>query len=302
MNWWRNRHYFLPIGLGLLGFLLLIRVLLADAFILVPEDVDVIILVTLLGITLITAIHTIVRISMNHLRLRSVRHARRETVAEHSRFLRRLDHELKNPLTALRAGLKTLLLTKLDEQQRQIVATMETETLRLSRLVSDLRKLAELETQPLNLQPINVATFVMSILQVESARADAAQRTLKSNITGGEYMWVMDEDLLALAIYNLLDNAFKYSRPGDTICLNVKAQEELTLQVADTGMGIERNALPQIGEELYRAPQTEKIPGSGTGLALVRAIVERHNGLVSIESEPGRGTTVTLRLPATSQY
>lgn len=60
---------------------------------------------------------------------------------------------------------------------------METETLRLSRLVSDLRKLAELETQPLNLQPINIATFVMSILQVESARADAAQQTLKSNIT-----------------------------------------------------------------------------------------------------------------------
>src|SRR5687767_11631653 len=126
MNWLRNGRYLLPLTLGLLGLLLLARVLLADTFVLVPEDADVIVLVALLSVVMIVAIHTIVRISMNYLRLRSVQKVRRETLAEHRRFLSRLDHELKNPLTALRAGLQTLVLTSLDEQQRQLVATMET--------------------------------------------------------------------------------------------------------------------------------------------------------------------------------
>ncbi|MBX3013559.1 MAG: HAMP domain-containing histidine kinase [Caldilineaceae bacterium] len=301
MKWLRNKPYWLPVTLGLLGLFLLARVLLADAFILVPEDADVIILVALLAIALIAAIHTIVRISMNHLRGRSIRHARQETLAEHSRFLRRLDHELKNPLTALRTGLRTLVLTNLHEQQQQIVDAMETETLRLSRLVTDLRKLAELETEPLNLQPVNLATFAMTIIQMERERFEAGQRTLQSYLYGGQPAWLIDEDLLALAIHNLLDNAFKYSQPGDRIELRVNVQQELIIQVVDTGMGIEQSALAHVGEELYRAPQLEKIPGSGIGVALVRAIVERHQGAVTIESELGKGTIVTLHLPYVSQ-
>jgi two-component system OmpR family sensor kinase len=300
MNWLRKSRYLLPISLGVLGLLLLARVLLATTFVLVPEDFDVIVLVVLLSITMIIAIHTIVRISMNHLRLRSVRQVRRETLAEHRRFLSRLDHELKNPLTALRAGLKALALTSLDEQQRQIVETMETETLRLSGLVSDLRKLADLETEPLNLQPVSLRDFVANVLQLERERFDSGQRILTSNVDIAQDTWVVDEDLLALAAHNLLDNAYKYSRPGDNVRLEVKARQELLLRVSDSGTGISPAALPHIWEELYRGRQQEKIPGSGTGLALVKAIVERHGGEVSIESEVEQGTIVTLRLPAMS--
>jgi two-component system OmpR family sensor kinase len=301
-------RYLLPLTLGVLGLLLLVRVLLADTFVLVPEDVDVIVLVALLSITMIIAIHTIVRISMNHLRLRSVQQMRRQTLAEHRRFLSRLDHELKNPLTTLRTGLKTLVLTPLDEQQRQLVETMETETLRLSRLVSDLRKLAELETEPLNLQPVSINTFVANVLQLERERFETGQRILTSRVDIKQETWLVDEDLLALAIHNLLDNAYKYSRPGDHVQFEVEAEDELLLRVTDTGIGIPRDALPHIWEELYRGRQMEKIPGSGTGLALVKAIVERHEGEVSIKSEQQEtqqhesvhGTSVTLRLPALS--
>lgn len=302
MNWLRNSRYLLPLTLLILGLLLLARVLLADTFVLVPEDIDVIVLVTLLSITMIVAIHTIVRISMGHLRWRSVQQVRRETLAEHRRFLSRLDHELKNPLTALRAGLKTLDLTPLDAQQRQLVETMETETLRLSRLVSDLRKLAELETEPLNLQPVILHTLINNVLHLERERFDAGQRVLTSRVEGSEAVWMVDEDLLALALHNLLDNAYKYSRPGDRVQIEVEADQELTIRVMDTGIGIPADALPHIWEELYRGQQQAKIPGSGTGLALVRAIVERHEGEVSITSEQASkqpsGTTVTLRLPA----
>jgi two-component system OmpR family sensor kinase len=300
MKWLRNSRYLLPFALGVLGLLLLARVLLADTFVLVPEDVDVIALVVLLSVTMILAIHTIVRISMNHLRVRSVQQVRRETLAEHRRFLSRLDHELKNPLTALHAGLKSLVLTSLDEQQRQIVETMETETLRLSGLVSDLRKLAELETEPLNLQPVSLRDFVANVLQLQRERFEEGRRILTSHVEVVQDTWLVDEDLLALAVHNLLDNAYKYTRPGDDVRLEVKAQQELLLRVSDTGIGISQDALPHVWEELYRGRQREKIAGSGTGLALVKAIVERHEGEVRIESEVEQGTTVTLRLPALS--
>lgn len=300
MNWSRVRRYGLPITLGILGLLLLARVLLAGTFIFVPEDADVIVLVALSSATMVIAVHTIVRISMNHLRLRSVQQVRHETFAEHRRFLSRLDHELKNPLTTLRAGLKTLGLTALDGQQRQLVETMEAETLRLSRLVGELRKLAELEVDPLNLQPVSLEEFVANVLQWERERFEAGQRTLASHIDAAEPTWMMDEDLLALAVHNLLDNAYKYTRAGDHVQVDVAAGQELTLRISDSGLGIPASALPHVWEELYQGHQTEKIPGSGIGLALVKRIIERHDGAVEIESEVGQGTIVTLRLPPLS--
>lgn len=297
MRWLRVSRYLLPIALGLLGIILLARVLLAETFILVPEDIDVIVMVGILGITMILAIHTIVRISMNHLRVRSVQQVRRETLSEHRRFLSRLDHELKNPLMALRAGLRTMELTPLDPQQTQLVATMETETLRLSRLVNDLRKLAELETETLNLQPVRLHTFVANVLQLEQERFETGRRTLTSHINATQESWVVDEDLLALAVHNLFDNAYKYSRPSDKIRLEVEADDELQIRLSDTGVGIPAESLSHVWEELYRGEQIQQIPGSGTGLALVKAIIERHGGEVNIESEVGRGTIVTLRIP-----
>ena len=297
----KYKRYLLPITLGVLGLLLLVRVFSSATLILVPEDIDVVVLVSLLGVAIIAAIHTIVRISMQYLRWLSVQRVRQETLTEHSHFLRRLDHELKNPLTTLRAGLSTLSLTNLDGQQQQIVVTMETETLRLSRLITDLRKLAELETQPLNLQAINLEAFFLNIVQAEHDRFETSGRKLASHIDAAPATWVADEDLLALAVHNLLDNAFKYTQSGDVIRLKVMAQHELCIQVTDTGIGIPSNALPYIWNELYRVERTQKISGSGIGLALVKAIVERHNGAAIITSEPGQGTTVSICFPPASQ-
>ncbi len=296
----RAWRYLLPILLGILGLLLLARILLADQLVLVPEDVDVVALVALLGLAMVAAIHTLVRVSMGYLRMLSVQRTRREMLAEHARFLRRLDHELKNPLTTLRTGIKTLSLTDLDRQQQQLVETMETETVRLSRLVIDLRKLAELETQPLNLQPVALESFVANLVGVEQERFEAGERTLMSQVQAARPTWLVDEDLLALAVHNLLDNAFKYTQPGDTVHLDVSAQQELVIRVIDTGIGLPAHALPHVWEELYRAEGAETVPGSGIGLALVKAIVERHAGTVAIESQTGEGTAISLRLPLIS--
>jgi two-component system OmpR family sensor kinase len=136
-------------------------------------------------------------------------------------------------------------------------------------------------------------------LAQEQPQADARQLAL----TLPQAPWPVpdvlgDWDLLFLAAYNLLDNALKFTRPGDTV--EVRAFEDgasAVIEVADTGPGISEEELPRVWEELYRGRGARGIPGSGLGLALVRAIVERHGGRVTMRSRAGRGTVVTMRLP-----
>lgn len=291
------RRYWLPLTLAGLSLLLLLRVFLLEGLVLFPENVDIVVLVFLISAAMILAIHSLVRLSMNYLRLRSVQKVRQETLAEHTRFLRRLDHELKNPLTTIHAGLKTLALTNPDPKQQQIIDTLETQTQRLSRLVADLRKLAELETQPLNLLPIDLEAFAAELLQVERERFEAAGRTFLSQVSGDPATWIADEDLLALAVHNLFENAMKYTQPGDTIRFTMLADQELKIEVSDTGAGIPAEVLPHIWEELYRADSSAEVEGSGIGLALVKSIIERHQGSVSVRSQLHAGTTFTLTIP-----
>jgi signal transduction histidine kinase len=107
-----------------------------------------------------------------------------------------------------------------------------------------------------------------------------------------------DPDLLLLAIHNLLDNAVKFTSPGDTI--EVRATDDggdIVIEVADTGPGIPEQEIERVWEELYRGDQALRVPGSGLGLPMVRAIIERHGGNVSLRSRPGQGTLFSLRLP-----
>ena len=107
-----------------------------------------------------------------------------------------------------------------------------------------------------------------------------------------------DRDLIFLALHNLVDNALKFSRPEDTI--EIRAFEDgrsVVVQVADTGPGVREQDLPHLGEELYRGADASSVDGSGLGLALVHAIVARHQGSVAIRSRVEQGTVVTLRFP-----
>jgi two-component system OmpR family sensor kinase len=104
--------------------------------------------------------------------------------------------------------------------------------------------------------------------------------------------------LLSLALLNLVDNAMKYTAPGDRI--EVRARESagwVVVEVADTGPGISPADLDHIWEELYRGADSRSVPGSGLGLALVRAVVERHGGSVDTETRLGSGTVMRVQLP-----
>jgi two-component system OmpR family sensor kinase len=109
---------------------------------------------------------------------------------------------------------------------------------------------------------------------------------------------LIDRDLLFLALYNLLDNALKFTHPGDTV--EVRAFDDgntVVIEVADTGPGIPEDEIPRVWEELYRGREARGVPGSGLGLALVRAVIERHGGQVTMRSRVGQGTVVRVTLP-----
>ena len=223
--------------------------------------------------------------------------AQLEAVRDRRRFLQRLDHELKNPLTAIRAGLALMP----SNGETAALSTVEAQVRRMSRLTADLRKLAELESRPLERGTVDLSSVLSQVFELAQERPEAADRRL--TLTLPQAPWPLpfipgDFDLLVLVFHNLVDNAMKFSRPGDT--LEVRAFEDGAsdvVEVADTGPGIPDDELPHVWEELYRGSSGRGVPGSGLGLALARAIILRHGGQVALRSRAGQGTVVTVRLP-----
>ena len=107
-----------------------------------------------------------------------------------------------------------------------------------------------------------------------------------------------DEDLIQLSIRNLLENSLKYTQPDDTITLRAyENNQHVIIEVSDSGIGIPEEELEHIWDDLYRAKNSRGIPGSGLGLSMVRTIINRHKGEVSVRSQNGKGTEFTLQLP-----
>ncbi len=224
-----------------------------------------------------------------------------QSADDRRRFLRRLDHELKNPLTAILAGLANLATFAPADPQAETLGSVETQVRRLSRLVADLRKLSELETRELERAPIDLNNLLEDAFAIAQDHPGATERQLSISIPRAPWPLPVisgDRDLLFLAVHNLLDNALKFTRRGDTV--EMRAFEDganVVVEVADTGPGIPDAELPHVWEELYRGEGARGVPGSGLGLALVRAIILRHGCRIDLRSRPGQGTVVTIRLP-----
>lgn len=225
-----------------------------------------------------------------------------QAAQDRRQFLQRLDHELKNPLTAVLAGLANLEVSDGSATQSDTLDSVRAQVRRLSRLVSDLRKLSDLETRPLERAPVDVGNLLEQAYEVSQSHPEAVKRQITLTIPQAPWPLPMvkgDHDLLFLAVHNLLDNALKFSQPGDTI--ELRAFEDgstVVIEVADTGLGIPPGEVPHVWEELYRGQMARGISGSGLGLALTRSIVTRHGGKVNLRSRAHQGTVFTIRLPA----
>jgi two-component system OmpR family sensor kinase len=216
-------------------------------------------------------------------------------------LLSRLDHELKNPLTAMRAALANVSATATGSDQDTALRSIEAQVLRLSRLTADLRKIADVEGADVDRRPVDVGALLEEAMEIAREQPAAAQRSLGLDLPRAPWPLPQvrgDWELLSLALLNLVDNAMKYTAPGDRI--EVRARESggmVVVEVADTGPGIGPEDLGHIWEELYRSPDARTVPGSGLGLALVRAVVERHGGSVDAETRVGHGTVMRVQLP-----
>jgi len=233
----------------------------------------------------------------------AVRQAAAEATRDRLRFLMRLDHELKNPLTAMRAGLANIdqAGAAADYGRSAALVSVSAQADRITRLVSDLRKLADLETLQIETAPVDLPGLLYEVAEAAAEIPGARERVLRLSVPRAP--WPLphiegDRDLLFIAIQNLISNAVKFSVPGDTV--EVRASEDddgLLLEVADTGAGIPADEIGQVWQELARGRAARSLPGTGIGLALVRVIVTRHGGRVAIRSREGQGTVVSIRLP-----
>ncbi|MGV8885389.1 MAG: sensor histidine kinase [Microbacteriaceae bacterium] len=232
-------------------------------------------------------------------RLRAIRAAHQagsdEQRENQARFLSRLDHELKNPLTAIRAGVSNL------DSQSAVVVSIDAQVMRLSRLITDLRKLAELRSVELEFASVDLAQLAAEVRDAVIDSPDTSDREIGLGFPRAPRPLPTvrgDYDLLFLALYNLVANAVKYSAPGETI--EVRGSEGdgwVTVEVADTGRGIPSDEQNTVWEELSRGREARDVSGSGLGLPFVKAIVERHGGTVQLQSRAREGTLVRVSLP-----
>jgi two-component system OmpR family sensor kinase len=238
-------------------------------------------------------------------RIERLRRAEQETeAAARRRFFQRLDHELKNPLTVIRLGLTNL------QQQPALandpsLARIGQQTQRLQKLVKDLRALGELEERGIENTPVPLAEVLSEAVELAHSAPDRADRVVDVSVQ--QVPWPLppvlgDRDLLVVLFSNLLDNAFKFTRPGGRV--EVRATEDSRLaviEVADNGLGIPAADLDHIYEELYRADNARETPGSGLGLALAQRIVVLHHGTIAVRSRQDQGSVVTVRLPLAAE-
>ncbi|GAB4212279.1 MAG: hypothetical protein OHK0022_47920 [Roseiflexaceae bacterium] len=223
-----------------------------------------------------------------------------ESVRAQQRFVADASHELRAPLTAIQANLE-LLRRRGDlpaTEQDELLGEVEREAGRLTRLVADLLALARADAgASIRRAPVDLDAVVLETFQTARPLAQGQRLSLEPfeplQVAG-------DADRLRQLVLILLDNALKYTPVGGSVVLGLCEQEgQASIVVRDTGMGIAAADLPLVFERFYRAdPVRSRNPsGTGLGLSIARWIVTQHGGTIALESAPGQGTTVTVRLP-----
>jgi len=214
-------------------------------------------------------------------------------------FLADASHELRGPLMVIRGNLDLLKLDLPDAERRESLREATEVVERMSRLASDLLFLAETDA-PDTVERRPVVLHELAAEVWERARAvDAGSHELAFAQT--EPVTVLgDRDRLAQMLWNLVENALRYTPDGGRVSLALRSNGRVAdVTVADTGIGIPTEHLPRIFERFYRVDRarSREHGGAGLGLAIVRQTAELHGGQVHVRSDPGGGTTFTVSLP-----
>lgn len=228
------------------------------------------------------------------------RSLQRRTETVRRDFVANISHELKTPIGALGLLAETIRDEAEAEVARRLAERMITEAERAGTTVDDLLELSRIEfgdeAEP---ERVRVSAVVGEAVNRISAAADQAGIGLRVEVPP-DLRVVGDRRQLVSAMYNLLDNAVKYSTEGTEVTVSGRQEgEDVLLEVADQGIGIPRRDLDRIFERFYRVDRarSRRTGGTGLGLAIVRHVASNHGGEVTVESTEGVGSTFTLRLP-----
>ena len=209
-------------------------------------------------------------------------------------------HELRTPLMGIQATTEAIIDGVFEPDDERLNA-INSETMRLKRLVEALLNLSRLESgaEPFNEERIDLVELMHSLVMSHEALLEAAELTLvfeadDSVIVDG------DPDMLRQATANLISNAVRYNKPGGTVTLSVHARGDMAaIAVSDTGIGIAEEDQERVFSRFWRADagRNRASGGLGVGLAVVKELVDYHNGRIEVESEVGVGTTFTILIP-----
>lgn len=222
--------------------------------------------------------------------------------AEQKTFISQITHELKSPLASIQLHLETIRLRRPPaEMMERFVDTMLADTERLNNLISNFLMAAKLEqrTRENRLSRIDLSSFVRNC--VDDFRKNLQDDSPLSVEIEPEIYAEIDAEEIQMAIRNLLENAFLYSAAAPEVRVTLcHSGKNCILTVRDNGRGIDRKEMDNIFRMFYRVRLSgETIKGTGLGLYIVKSVVRRHNGKVSVASDgPGKGTVFTITLPA----
>jgi two-component system sensor histidine kinase BaeS len=228
--------------------------------------------------------------------------------ADHTRRLLLADvsHELMTPLTAMRGYLETLSMRALaldSETRDRYLSIINDETRRVEHIVQDLLDLARMESvgDSLDKQDVPLEDLFGRVVARHGRDASMKGVTLRTEIAPGAEIVPGDPMRLEQALQNLAANALRHTGQYGRVDLTAEpGHHEVVITVRDTGSGIAPSHLAHIFDRFYKADPSRpgEAAGSGLGLSIVKAIVERHGGSISVESQPGEGTRFVVRIPA----
>ncbi|MEG0014698.1 MAG: ATP-binding protein [Cellulosilyticaceae bacterium] len=224
-------------------------------------------------------------------------------------FVANVSHELRTPLTTVKSYTETLLDGAIDDREIavQFLGVMEKETDRMTQLVQDLLELSRIDNKQmqLDMRPVDMRQLIEETIVAQRIHAQKKSHKLTLEMDEEkDYFIFGDSARIRQILHNILSNAIKYSIDPGTITIKLFKNEEVVIQVQDTGIGIPKQDLGRVFERFYRVDKarSRNMGGTGLGLPIAKEMVELHGGRMKIASKVGKGTTVTLYFKALEEF
>jgi len=218
-------------------------------------------------------------------------------------FTANVSHELKTPLTSIKASAETLIAGAVNDKENNIdfLNKIMKNSERLSALIDDILQLSSLDEgrTPKDVKPVDAAAIIDRALDTISAKIKQKKIKISVDIGDGPVEVICSEDHLYRVFLNLLDNAVKYNKEGGSVTITGRPYNgQIEFEVADTGIGIDAEHLPRIFERFYTTDKarSRELGGTGLGLSIVKHIVELYGGKAAVSSRINEGSTFTFTL------